>query len=58
MTMDRNIPFQQNLANVDLTIVLLEAPSNRLADLVPLVDEAKAVLSEARTGEVLRVQGL
>lgn len=58
VTMDRNIPFQQNLANVDLTIVLLEAPSNRLADLVPLVDEAKAVLSEARTGEVLRVQGL
>jgi predicted nuclease of predicted toxin-antitoxin system len=58
ITMDQGIPHQQNLREVDLTIVLLEAPSNRLADLVPLVDEAKAVLSEARTGEVLRVQGL
>jgi hypothetical protein len=31
-------------------------PSNRLADLVPLVDEAKAALSEARPGEMVRVQ--
>ena len=57
VTMDQGIPHQQNLRSVDLAIVLLEAPSNRLADLVPLVDEAKAVLSEARTGEVLRVKG-
>jgi hypothetical protein len=55
--MDRGIQHQQNLGDVDLAILLLEAPSNRLADLVPLVDEAKAVLSEARPGEILCVQG-
>ncbi len=55
--MDQWIPHQQNLGEVNLAILLLEAPSNRLTDLAPLVDEAKAVLSEARPGEVLRVQG-
>ena len=43
--MDQGIPHQQNLSDVDLAIVLLEASSNRLADLAPLVDEAKALLS-------------
>jgi hypothetical protein len=35
ITMDQGIPHQQNLSDVDLAIVLLEAPSNRLADLAP-----------------------
>jgi len=57
VTMDRGMPHQQNLQGVDLTIVLLEAPSNRLADLTPFVEKVKTVLSGARPGEVLRVQG-
>ena len=55
VTMDRGMPFQQNLASLDLVVVLLEAPSNRLADLTPLVGEAEAALSRARQGEVIRV---
>ena len=55
VTMDRGITHQQNLAGVDLVIVLLEARSNRLADLTPLVEEAEAALSKARPGEVVRV---
>jgi predicted nuclease of predicted toxin-antitoxin system len=55
LTMDRNIPYQQNLANVDLVVLILEAPSNRLADLTPLVTGAEAALSKARPGEVVRV---
>jgi hypothetical protein len=42
---------------VDLAIVLLEAPSNRLADLTPLVEKVQAVLSVVRPGEILRVHG-
>ena len=57
-TMDRGIPHQQNLKDVDLVILLLEASSNRLADLAPIIDEAKVALSEARPGEVVRVQAL
>jgi hypothetical protein len=55
--MDRNMPFRRNLANVDLVIVLLEARSDRLADLASLVEKVKAVLSETRPGEVLRMRG-
>src|SRR5215208_6584111 len=57
ITMDQGIPHQHNLRDLDLAIVLLEAPGNRLVDLVPLVEGVKAVLSEARPGEVLCVQG-
>ena len=55
VTMDRGIPHQQNLAGVDLVIVLLEARSNRLAVLTPLVAGVEAGLSKARPGEVIRV---
>jgi hypothetical protein len=55
LTMDQGITHQQNLGDIDLAKVLLEAPSNRLADLAPLVEKVQAVLSGARPGEVLRV---
>ncbi len=57
ITIDQGIPHQQNLVDVDLAIVLLEAPSNRLADTAPLVEEAKEALSEVRPGGVVRVRG-
>ena len=55
MTMDRGILHQQNLTYVDLVIVLLQARSNRLEDLAPLVDETKTALARARSGEVVRI---
>lgn len=55
VTMDQGIPHQQNLEGVGLVILLLEAPSNRLVDLAPLVPEAKEVLGRAQPGDVLRV---
>ena len=55
VTMNRGIPHQQNLTGVDLVIVLLEARSNRLSDLTPLVEGAEAALSKARPGEAVRV---
>jgi PIN like domain len=33
ITVDRNLPYQQNLTKLDLAVLVLEAPSNRLADL-------------------------
>lgn len=55
VTMDQGIPRQQNLADVDLVFLLLEARSNRLADLTPLVPEAEEALKGAQPGDVLRV---
>jgi len=43
ITVDRNLYFQQNLSNFNIAVLILEARSNRLADLRPL---AKDVLSE------------
>ncbi|GAP96736.1 hypothetical protein [Leptolyngbya sp. NIES-2104] len=39
ITVDRNLPSQQNLAQFEIAIVVLAAPSNRLADLQPLVPQ-------------------
>ena len=55
LTMDRGIEHQQDLRNVDLALVLLRARSNKIEDIVPLVDGVKAALSSARPGVVVRV---
>jgi hypothetical protein len=57
ITMDQGIPHQQNLVGLDLVILLLEARSNRLPDLTPLVTEAEAALYGSSPGEVVRVPG-
>jgi predicted nuclease of predicted toxin-antitoxin system len=37
LTMDQNIEFQQNLANLPIAILVVEAHSNRMEHLQPLV---------------------
>ncbi|MEM8545621.1 MAG: hypothetical protein AAGF66_16700 [Cyanobacteria bacterium P01_H01_bin.119] len=37
ITVDRNLPFEQNLTQFDVAVIVLQALSNRLADLKPLV---------------------
>jgi hypothetical protein len=44
---DRNLPFQQNLAVLDLAVVVLQAPSNRLADLQVLIPKILAIVDTA-----------
>jgi hypothetical protein len=36
ITVDRNLSFQQNLPQFNIAVIILQAPSNRLADLQPL----------------------
>ncbi|MBA3422946.1 MAG: DUF5615 family PIN-like protein [Rubrobacteraceae bacterium] len=55
VTMDRGISHQQNLEGFSLVILLFEAPSNRFADLAPLIPEAKEALNRAQSGSMLRV---
>ena len=47
VTTDSNIEFQQNLANFNLAVIVLRAPTNRLADLKPLMPELLRVLPSA-----------
>ena len=55
VTVDRSLRYQQNTLAVDLLIVVLEAESNRLEHLLPLVPEANAALERGRVREVVVV---
>lgn len=50
VTVDRNLPYQQNLPKYDIAVVVLRAKSNRLADLQPLVPELLRTLPSAASG--------
>ncbi|MBE9053216.1 DUF5615 family PIN-like protein [Nostocales cyanobacterium LEGE 11386] len=47
ITMDRNLPFEQNLAVLDLAVLVLQAPSNRLADIQELIPKILAIVDMA-----------
>ena len=52
LTVDRNLSFQQNLPAFAIAVIVIRAPSNRLADLKLLVPELLACISSARKGAV------
>jgi predicted nuclease of predicted toxin-antitoxin system len=51
ITVDRNLSFQQNLPQFDIAVIVLQALSNRLADLKPLAPKILVVLGEAAKGQ-------
>jgi hypothetical protein len=50
VTVDRNLSFQQNLATRSISVVVLRAKTNRLADLVPLVPSLLSAIETATPG--------
>jgi hypothetical protein len=55
ITTDQEIPFQQNLTVRRISILILCAPSNRLADLSRLVPAALRALVAITPGQVVRI---
>ncbi len=55
VTMDRNIEHQQSLVNLSFGVVVIDAPSNRMADLLPVVPELRRAIDAARSGDVRHV---
>jgi predicted nuclease of predicted toxin-antitoxin system len=55
VTMDRNIKQQQALADRSFGVVLLRAPSNRIAHLRPLVPALREALNGLKPGQIVRV---
>ena len=53
ITADRNLAFQQNLPKFNISVVVLRAPTNRLADLKPLVPAILASLPKLKTGRIV-----
>lgn len=55
ITVDQNLPQQQNLSPLNLSILLLIAVSNRYEDLDPLVPKALDALEQIAPGEIVRI---
>jgi predicted nuclease of predicted toxin-antitoxin system len=55
LTIDQNLPAQQILAGVPLGVIVLRAPSNRFADLQPLVPRILEALRSIQAGQVVHV---
>lgn len=53
--MDRGIEFQQRLTGLNLSVIGLIAASNRLEDLLPLVDDIRTELDQCQPGHFIRI---
>ena len=56
VTVDRNLPFQQDLSRFSIAVIVLRAPSNRISDLRSLVPQLLTALPVAKRGEVTWVE--
>ncbi len=52
VTVDRNLSMQQNLSQVTIAIVVLQAKTNRLPDIRRLIPGLLAALEKAKPGAV------
>ena len=55
ITGDRNLSFEQNLPNITLAVIVLEAPSIRLADTAPLMPKVLILLPTISAGQLYRI---
>ncbi len=55
VTVDQNMPSQQNFGDRKIAVLVLRAPSDRLRDLAPLIPMALSALSSVKPGQVLQV---
>lgn len=55
VTTDRGIPHQQSVGQVQLAVIILEARSNTIEDLTPLMSRVNASLERLRSGTTIRV---
>lgn len=56
LTTDQNLRYQQNLQQAGVAVIVMVAPSNRLADLLPLIPSVCSALIGIASGEVIEVQ--
>lgn len=56
ITVDRKMPFQQNLAALQLAVVILIAKSNRYPELQLLVPKTLEALKTIKSGDIVTIQ--
>ncbi len=55
ITADQNIQYQQNIANLDIGVIVLAGKSNRLEDLQPLIPQLRKALDGLQPGTLVRI---
>ena len=55
VTVDKNLPYQQNTAALPIAVVVLDAKSNELSYLLPLMPALEAVLKNLAQGSYVLV---
>ena len=55
ITVDRNLPFQQNIDSLQIAILILTSTGITYADLKPLVPKLLTQLSTTQPGQIYRV---
>jgi hypothetical protein len=57
LTVDRNLEYQQNFSGLELAVIVVDAPSNDIAVLRPLMRAVLEALSKGQPGVVTHVHG-
>jgi len=55
LTSDQNLRYQQNLATIGFSIIVLVVPDNRLPTLQPLMPQVQSLLNTITAGTVVEV---
>ena len=58
LTLDKSVPYQQDVSSGRIAVLIVRARSNRIQDLLPFVPECLAALERIQPGEVIRVGGI
>ena len=55
LTLDKNLPYQQNLDTKRIAVLIVGARSNRIQDLLPVIPKCLAALDIIQPRQVVRV---
>ena len=55
LTVDKNLPYQQSVTNLPVAVIVLEAFSNELAALLPLIPKIEQALGNLQPRTIVRV---
>lgn len=58
ITVDKNIPYQQNTGELSVAILMLLAKSNAYAHLSPLMPQTLEALKQIKQGDIIRIGGV
>lgn len=58
LTLDNNLPYQQNLDSTRIAVLIVRARSNRIQDLLPVIPQCLAAIESIQPRQVVRVGSL